>query len=40
MIVASFTKSGGSWLAWMLADALYSPDIYLDQVDRTTVLDA
>ena len=26
-------------MAWMLADALYSPDIYLDQVDRTTVVD-
>lgn len=32
--VASFTKSGGSWLVWMLVDLLTDPDGYCDLMEK------
>jgi len=32
--VASFTKSGGSWLVWMLVDLLTNPDGYCDLMEK------
>lgn len=33
--IASYTKSGGSWLHWILIDWLHSPDLLLDLEDKT-----
>lgn len=35
MLISSYTKSGGSWLTWMLIDILHKPDYYCDQVSKT-----
>jgi len=35
VLVASYTKCGGSWLTWMLIDILYKPPFYCDLVDKS-----
>ena len=35
MLVASYTKCGGSWLTWMLIDILYKPPFFCDLVDKS-----
>lgn len=35
MLVASYTKSGGSWLVWMAIELLYKPDYFCDLTDKT-----
>ena len=37
MLVACYTKSGGSWLTWMLIDILHKPKFYCDQVNKTVL---
>lgn len=37
MVVAAYTKSGGSWLTWMLIDAIHKPDFLCDQVNKTVL---
>lgn len=37
MVIAAYTKSGGSWLTWMLIDAIHKPDFLCDQVDKTVL---
>ena len=34
VLIASFPKSGGSWLVWMLMDFIHKPDYYCDLVDK------
>lgn len=34
MLIASYTKSGGSWLTWLLIEILHEPDFLCDQVDK------
>ena len=34
VLIASFPKSGGSWLVWMLMDLIHKPDYYCDLVDK------
>lgn len=35
--IACYTKSGGSWLHWILIDWLYSPDLLLDLEDKVVL---
>lgn len=35
VLVASYTKCGGSWLTWMLIDIIYQPEWYCDIVNKT-----
>jgi hypothetical protein len=37
MLIASYTKSGGSWLTWMLIDIIHKPDFNCDQVAKATL---
>jgi len=37
LIIAAYTKSGGSWLTWMLIDAIYKPNFLCDQVDKAVL---
>lgn len=37
MVIAAYTKSGGSWLTWMLIDAIHKPEFLCDQVDKTVL---
>jgi len=34
VLVASYTKCGGSWLTWMLIDIIYQPKWYCDLVNK------
>lgn len=34
LAIASFTKSGGSWLTWMLIDILHQPSYFCDQIEK------
>jgi len=36
-IIASYTKSGGSWLHWILIDWIYSPEKLLDLEEKRTL---
>ena len=34
LAIASFTKSGGSWLTWMLIDIIHRPSYFCDQTEK------
>ena len=34
LAIASFTKSGGSWLTWMLIDIIHRPTYFCDQIEK------
>jgi hypothetical protein len=34
VLIASYPKSGGSWLTWMLIDIIHKPDYHCDQVAK------
>ena len=37
MLVASYTKSGGSWLVWMLIEMIHKPPFFCDLVDKSVL---